>query len=130
MCITAPFIYAVLVPVILLDLVVTVYQAVCFPLYGIPKVKRKEYIRFGRGRLSILNVLDIWNCTYCSYVNGVIAYAQKITGETERMWCPIKHAIRQKFAQLPHRKDFVEPHREVLEEYYKEYEKSVHQPEK
>lgn len=33
---TAPFIYACIVPFALLDLFVSAYQAVCFPVYGIP----------------------------------------------------------------------------------------------
>jgi hypothetical protein len=33
---------------------------------------------------------------YCSYVNNLILYAQEIGGRTERFWCPIKHAKRQK----------------------------------
>ena len=41
---TAPIIYAVIVPLVLLDLFVTVYQSVCFPVYGIPKVRRREYL--------------------------------------------------------------------------------------
>ena len=31
---TAPIIYAGIVPLLLMDLFVTVYQAVCFPVYG------------------------------------------------------------------------------------------------
>ena len=33
--ITAPVIYSLIVPLLLLDLFVTVYQAICFPVYGI-----------------------------------------------------------------------------------------------
>lgn len=48
---TAPFIYALIFPFTLLDLFVSVYQAVCFPVYGIPKARRKDYIAIDRRQL-------------------------------------------------------------------------------
>jgi hypothetical protein len=91
---TAPIIYAVIVPLVLLDLFVTVYQSVCFPVYGIPKVRRREYLIFDRHHLAYLNALEKLNCAYCSYANGLIAYVREIAGRTEQYWCPIKHARR------------------------------------
>ena len=91
---TAPVIYAGIVPFLLLDLFVTVYQAVCFPIYGIAKVKRADYLVFDRYHLAYLNVLEKLNCAYCSYANGLVAYAREIAGRTEQYWCPIKHARR------------------------------------
>jgi hypothetical protein len=92
--ITAPFIYAVIVPLLLLDLFVSVYQAVCFPAYGIPKVKRADYFVFDRGHLAYLNAIEKLNCAYCSYANCLIAYVREIAARTEQYWCPIKHARR------------------------------------
>ena len=92
--ITAPVIYAMIVPFVLLDLFVTVYQAVCFPVYGIPKVRRGDYLVFDRHHLAYLNALEKLNCAYCSYANGLIAYVREIAGRTEQYWCPIKHARR------------------------------------
>jgi hypothetical protein len=91
---TAPVIYAVIVPLVLLDLFVTVYQAVCFPVYGIPKVRRRDYLVFDRHHLAYLNALEKLNCAYCAYANGLIAYVREIAGRTEQYWCPIKHARR------------------------------------
>lgn len=91
---TAPFIYAVIIPFVLLDLFVSVYQAVCFPVYGIPKARRRDYIALDRNRLRYLNALEGFNCLYCSYGNGVLAYAVEIAGRTEQHWCPIRHARR------------------------------------
>ena len=91
---TAPFIYAVIVPIVLLDLTVSLYQAVCFPVYGIPKVGRAEYIVFDRQSLAYLNLLEKLNCAYCSYANGLFAYVREIAARTEQYWCPIKHARR------------------------------------
>jgi hypothetical protein len=92
--ITAPVIYAMIVPFVLLDLFVTIYQAVCFPVYGIPKVERRTYLVFDRHHLAYLNALEKLNCAYCAYANGLIAYVREIAGRTEQYWCPIKHARR------------------------------------
>ncbi len=91
---TAPVIYAGWPVFALLDLFVTVYQAVCFPVYRIPKVRRADYLVFDRTDLPYLNAVEKFNCFYCSYGNGVIAYAREIAARTEQYWCPIKHARR------------------------------------
>jgi len=92
--VTAPVIYSLIIPFVLLDIFVTVYQAVCFPVYGIEKVKRSDYLVFDRYHLAYLNLLEKVNCAYCSYGNGLLAYAREIAGRTEQYWCPIKHARR------------------------------------
>ena len=38
--------------------------------------------------------LERLNCVYCSYANGLFAYATEIAARTEQHWCPIKHAKR------------------------------------
>ena len=95
-----PFIYPVLLPLLLLDGFVTVYQWVCFPLCGMPRVRRSAFWVFDRTGLAYLNALEKINCAYCSYANGLIAYCREVVGRTEQYWCPIKHARR--IAQ-PHR---------------------------
>jgi hypothetical protein len=92
--ITAPVIYALIVPFVLLDLLVTVYQTICFPVYGIAKVRRADYFVFDRHHLAYLNALEKLNCAYCSYANCLIAYVREIAARTEQYWCPIKHARR------------------------------------
>jgi hypothetical protein len=92
--ISAPFIYAVIVPLLLLDLSVSCYQWICFPLYRIARVRRRDYLVFDRGRLGYLNLLERLNCLYCSYANGLAAYLREVVGRTEQYWCPIKHARR------------------------------------
>jgi hypothetical protein len=91
---TAPLIYLGVVPFLLLDLFLVVYQSICFPVYGIPKVSRADYLIFDRGQLKYLNLVERINCIYCSYGNGVVAFAREISGRTEQHWCPIKHARR------------------------------------
>lgn len=96
-----PFIYPVLLPMLLLDASVTLYQWVCFPLCGIPRVKRSAYFVFDRNHLAYLNWLEKINCAYCAYGNGVVAYCREVVGLTEKYWCPIKHARRRMQAH-PH----------------------------
>jgi hypothetical protein len=104
---TAPLIYLLIVPFVLLDVFVTIYQAVCFPVYGIPKVKRRDYMVFDRRYLAYLNVLEKLNCVYCSYGNGLIGYVREIASRTEQFWCPIKHA-RKLVGAHPHYSEFVD----------------------
>jgi hypothetical protein len=95
---TAPVIYALIVPFALLDGFVVVYQAVCFPVYGIAKVPRSGFFVFDRQRLAYLNAIEKLNCLYCSYANGVIVYVREVASRTEQYWCPIKHAQRLRAA--------------------------------
>jgi hypothetical protein len=103
---TAPVIYACAIPFLLLDLAVTVYQAICFPAYGIPKVARETYLVFDRGRLAYLNYIERLGCVYCSYANGLLAYVVEIAARTEQHFCPIKHA-RRLVRPHPHYGNFV-----------------------
>lgn len=91
---SVPFIYPVLLPLLMLDLFVTIYQWVCFPLYRMPRVRRSDYFVYDRTHLAYLNMLEKINCAYCSYANGLVAYVREIVGLTEQYWCPIKHARR------------------------------------
>jgi len=90
--ITFPIIWFCLIPAICMDFSATFYQMICFPIYGIPKVKRSEYIINDRHSLQYLNIIEKLNCTYCGYFNGLLAYIQEIAARTEQYWCPIKHA--------------------------------------
>lgn len=91
---TAPVIYAGIVPLVLLDLFLMLYQNTCFPVYGIRQVRRRDCFVFDRSHLAYLNIIEKMNCVYCSYGNGVAAYFREIIGRTEQYWCPIKHARR------------------------------------
>jgi hypothetical protein len=91
---TAPLIYSVLVPFLVLDAWITAYQWVCFPVYGIARVPRRRYFALDRHELAYLNALEKVNCTFCSYCNGVVAYVREVAARTEQYWCAIKHARR------------------------------------
>lgn len=95
---SAPLIYGMIVPLLVLDLSITVYQQVCFRIYRIPRVRRGEYLAMDRHRLGYLNAIEKLNCVYCSYANGLMAYAREVTARTEQFWCPIKHARRTRGA--------------------------------
>ncbi len=88
----APVIYSLIVPLAALDAWVTLYQAVCFPIYGIAKAERALFIVCDRGGLRYLNWIERLNCDYCAYANGVVAYAREVAARTEQYFCPIKNA--------------------------------------
>lgn len=92
-----PFIYLMAIPLVILDIFITVYHLAAFPLYGIPKVKRSDYLIYDRKFLDYLNIIQKVHCLYCSYANGLLAYAVEIAARTERYWCPVKAAHRPKF---------------------------------
>ena len=90
--ITGPIIYSMIIPLLITDLFISLYQLTCFPIYGIKKVQRGDYIVFDRQHLSYLNFIEIFHCTYCAYGTGMIAYISEVVGRTEQYFCPIKHA--------------------------------------
>ena len=90
--ITGPIIYAMALPLLMLDLCVSFYQWTCFPIYGIAKVRRSDYTVLDRQYLSYLNFIEKFHCTYCAYGTGLVAYIGEIIARTEQYFCPIKHA--------------------------------------
>jgi hypothetical protein len=101
MFLTAPVIYSLIVPLVLLDIWVSLFQAICFRAYRIPRVRRSDYIAFDRQHLAYLNWIEAVNCLFCAYGNGLIGYVREISSRTEQFWCPIKHALR---ISDPHRR--------------------------
>jgi len=91
---TAPVIYSLIIPLLAIDGWASLYQAICFRAYRIPRVRRGDFIAFDRRHLAYLNLIQALNCAFCSYANGVIGYVREIASRTEQYWCPIKHALR------------------------------------
>ena len=89
----APLIYSMVLPIALLDVWATLYQGLCFRVYGIAQVRRSAHVIIDHHKLQYLAPLEKFNCVYCGYANGVISYVREIGGATEQYWCPIKHAI-------------------------------------
>lgn len=90
--VSAPIIYGMIIPLVFLDVGMAIYQRICFPLYGMSRVRRSKFIVVDRHRLAYLNSMEKLNCAYCGYANGLIALAREIIARTEQYWCPIKHA--------------------------------------
>lgn len=93
---TAPVIYSLIIPAVLMDVFVGIYQCICFPVYKIKKVNRSDYIVIDRHKLPYLNAIEKLNCVYCGYFNGLIAYVREVASLTEQYWCPIRHALKSK----------------------------------
>ena len=105
--VSAPLIYSLLGPFVLLDIFVEIYHRICFPLYGLKYVKRWDYIKIDRHHLKYLKLPEKLNCMYCGYANGLLAYVSKIAGETEKYWCGIKHKNRSGFNHPEHHEKFL-----------------------
>jgi len=90
--ITGPIIYGMFIPMLMLDLCVSGYQAICFPVYRVPRVQRADFFVYDRQHLGYLNFIERFHCSYCAYANGLLAYATEIVARTEQYFCPIKHA--------------------------------------
>lgn len=104
--ISIPFIFAPLLPAIILHIVIEIYHQVAFPLYGLKKFRTSKFISFDRERLTYLKGLQWWYCLYCTYMNGAFAYFVAIAGKTEEYWCNIIHKNTEDFVPQPHQKNF------------------------
>ncbi len=93
---TTPMIYSLIVPMVAMDITIAVYQFVCFPIYGIKKAPRGDFIAIDRHHLKYLNIIEKVNCSYCGYANGLAAWFREVSARTEEFWCPIKHARKLK----------------------------------
>ena len=114
-----PFIYAMVIPFFIIHVCTEIYQAICFPLYGIKTIDSNKYIRDQRWKLQYLSWSEKLNCLYCGYANGVIEFVKEVANETERAWCPIKDKIPQEAIELHHREAFAGYGDEAeLEEYF------------
>ena len=130
--ITAPVVYSVIIPLLILDAWISLYQFLCFPLYRIQKVCRSRYIVIDRHSLSYLNSIEKMNCIYCGYAGGVFAYAREIAARTEQFWCPIKHARKildphrryAHFTDFGHAEEYKEAHKNLRTELQNEKDQS------
>ncbi len=103
---SAPFIYSMILPFLIFDISLEIYHRVCFFLYRIPYVRRRDYILIDRHKLPYLSLLEKVNCAYCGYANGLINYARAVAAETEKYWCAIKHHPQPGFHAPFHHKIF------------------------
>lgn len=89
---SSPMIYAMIIPAVLFDIILFIYQQVIFRIYKFKYIKRSDYIMYDHQYLGYLNPIEKLNCLYCSYFNGLMQYAAAIAARTELYFCPIKHA--------------------------------------
>jgi hypothetical protein len=104
--VAAPLIYSLLIPLAMLDAWVSLYQAICFRLWGLRRVRRRDYLVIDRHQLAYLNALEKLNCIFCGYANGLLAYVREVAARTEQYWCPIRHRRKVKQPHA-HYADFV-----------------------
>jgi hypothetical protein len=96
------FIWLPLPMLIITDILVSLFQAVCFPIYNIEKVQRSKYILIlDRNKLQYLEPLEKIGCMYCGYTNGMLVYLKEIAGLTEKYWCGIMHENKKGFINQP-----------------------------
>lgn len=88
---SAPIIYAGIIPALILEFFLFIYQMINFRIYKIAPVVRKEYFAFDRADLEFLNIVEKINCFYCSYFSGLLGYTTEVVARTEQFWCPIRH---------------------------------------
>ena len=103
-----PFIWGMFVFFIVFDIVLEIYHQFSFRIFRLPIVDSGKYFKIDRHILNYLSFPDKMRCVYCGYANGVLAYAVKITGDTEKYWCAIKHEKDGHFVEPAHQEDFVE----------------------
>ena len=103
-----PLVWLMIVPVVIADIFVEVFHQIAFPVLGIPRVKRSQYIRItDRGKLPYLTFLEKVGCAYCGYVNGWLHYASIIGGRAESYFCAIAHLETRGYIPSEHEKSFM-----------------------
>lgn len=103
-----PFIYTAFLFILFLDIWIEIYHRIAFPLCGMKYIRRRDYIKIDRHKLSYLHIFQKFNCLYCGYANGAIHYFTKIIGETERYWCGIQHDKKEGFIPPSFHSEFIE----------------------
>lgn len=106
--IAVPFVYVLIILMVVFDIFLELYHQICFRLYDVKLVKRSEYIKIDRHKLKYLNWFEKINCVYCGYANGFFQYGSQIAAETEKYWCGIKHAKDKNFKPPEHHDKFME----------------------
>jgi hypothetical protein len=107
--VAAPLIWLMFFPVLLADIFLEIYHRIAFPIYGIPLVKRSQYIRvWDREKLPYLSWPEKLGCAYCGYVNGWLHYASTIAGRTESYFCAIKHLQAKGYKPSEHELHFMQ----------------------
>ena len=103
----APLVWLMIVPVIISDIFLEIYHQIAFPIFGIRKVKRSQYIKiWDREKLPYLTWYEKIGCMYCGYVNGWLHYASVVAGRTQNYFCAIAHLESRGFVPSEYEKSF------------------------
>ena len=103
----APLVWLMIVPVIISDIFLEIYHQIAFPIFGIRKVKRSQYIKiWDREKLPYLTWYEKIGCMYCGYVNGWLHYASVVAGRTQNYFCAIAHLESRGFVPSEYGKSF------------------------
>jgi hypothetical protein len=86
-------IYSLILPLILVNIWVGLYQAGRIQAYGIARVRLADYIVFDRHHLAYLNWIEPMNRLFCAYADGLVGYVCEISSRTKQYLCPIMHAL-------------------------------------
>ena len=61
-----PILWSLAIPLVIADIWIEIYHRILFPLYGLPYVKRGNYIQImDRAKLPYLNIIQKIYCMYC-----------------------------------------------------------------
>jgi hypothetical protein len=103
----AVLLYLLLPAVVFIDLSAILCNNTIFRIVGIPRTKRKDYIRpFSRFKLPEVSMWYKLGCVYCSYANGVAYYVQVTTMKIEFLYCPWKQKNKTKISHHRFFKDW------------------------
>jgi hypothetical protein len=105
--IASPLVWLMIVPVVISDIFLEIYHQIAFPIFGIKKVNRSQYIRISdREKLPYLTWYEKIGCMYCGYVNGWLHYASVVAGRTQNYFCAIAHLEDRGFIPSEYEKSF------------------------
>lgn len=82
-----PLALAMLVPLFILDLCLTIYHRIAFGICKMKRVNRKSHFKIDHMRVAQLGKLQRFFSIYIYYARGLMSYASKIITESESYWC-------------------------------------------
>jgi len=93
----------------ILDVFLWQFQQIYFRTMQIPLIQRHKYVILDRYKLGKLSYAQRFNCLYCEYANGLVAYAKAVVNQMELYSCAIKHELHPLGQE--HQKNFFERER-------------------
>lgn len=85
-------VYVCIFPLVFIDIFMWQFQNIYFRICDIPLLERRKYVILDRYKLGKLTFWQKFNCLYCEYANGVVAYTKAVVNQMELYSCAIKHA--------------------------------------